>query len=83
MFDKREAFGVGDPAGVGGVVSKAQRKAQKKTAISKCCVCDQRCVGVGVGVGVGVSVGVGVGVGVGVSLGASVSVGVVPNPIVG
>jgi hypothetical protein len=37
-FDKREAFGIEDPAGVGGVMTKDQRKAQK-TAISKCCRC--------------------------------------------
>eukprot|EP01134_Creolimax_fragrantissima_P005197 CFRG5197T1 len=46
VFDKREAFGVGNLAGVGGVVESTKKKGKKKNgtseageAISKCCVC--------------------------------------------
>ena len=43
VFDKREAVGVGNADGDGGVIKKGERKALKKTieksSSSKCCVC--------------------------------------------
>ena len=38
-FDKREAISAGEPAGVGGVLTKSQIKEQKTSAISRCCRC--------------------------------------------
>jgi hypothetical protein len=55
VFDKREAFGVGDPAGVGGVVVPNKNKKPKRgkkrpregegegedgETLGRCCVCD-------------------------------------------
>ena len=48
VFDKREAFGVDNPAGVGGVVEGKKKKKKKKKqkieeddgkVLGKCCTC--------------------------------------------
>ena len=40
VFDKREAFGVDNLAGVGGVVESKKKRKQNDNILGNCCVCN-------------------------------------------